>query len=381
MAHSETWAKRLLRELPPDPRVVLQRARTYGDATFLRLFLEDVDDRIFNNKQSALRWAQIAPSLASAVAVPNNPEGQQEHRERLIRSLITLGSAYRACRQYDRAKNVYDEALRLVSKGPTSVAIQADVHQRFSVLQASLGRNEQALVSATRAVELLADVDGSESRATALTIKGVVLRRCKRYVESGDCWAEALTLAANPDRGSPAVKRLHYAICGNLEDNIVGLPDISPSELQLLFRSIRYGRTLVKGGRRSPPRYRLLWVEGQLWAKVGSDARAEKALEISLEGFRARLMPTEIALVTLALGAVLHRHGEWAKLERLASDSFRLLRVMETNTRANAFFSRWFDAIRTRSLTPEQTMFLRREIQVAKLPCIESPGVGDRDAG
>ncbi len=363
MAHKEEWARRLWRELPADPSVVLSRIGTYADATFMRFFLQDLDNQIYNDPQKALKWAKIAPTLALAVPKTAGLKGCQEHHSRLVLAWVVLGSAYRAASEHTNSDRTYEHALRLIESESIPSLVQVDYYRRLSTLRACQKKHDEALALADVAVELLRTVDDNKARARALIARGYALATVERFSEAGDCFGEALTMAGNPDKGSAADQRLHRSICHNLAQSINDQAHVNSADFNLFFAYLRKARAEVKGGRRSVARYRLLWVEGLLWAKIGTHSRAEKAFKVALEGFQALRLPFEIALVSLDLGAIYHHNGEWSKLEILATATYRLFRLLAADTESIAALSLWMDAARMRTLTDDLTIRTRQTIE------------------
>lgn len=359
MPHSEGWAKRLLRELR-DPDTVLSRARTYADAVFLQLFFAWLDERIYRDPRSALKWARIAPDLARLTPEDAGPEGRQAHRSRQVKAWIILASAYRAVSEHGAADRSYAEALKLISSGTVSPPIKADTRRRLSYLRACQGRNEEALELATEAVESLRDLDNGRALARALIAQGYALFGLRRFGEALVCFCDALVAAGKPDKRAAEDLRLHSSICHNLA---VTVSVARPSDQSLALTYIRQARELVKGGRRFVPRYRLLWVEGLVWSALGYHARAETVYRIAREGFEALRMPFEIALVSLDLGAVYAEHQEWDKLIPLAAEIFKRFRILAADTKAIAALSLWADAVKAQKLTDEITTSARQKIE------------------
>ncbi len=360
MSHSEERARRLLRELS-DPDTVLSRARPSADPVFFRFFMPWLDERIYRDPQAALKWAKIAPDLALLVPEDDGPEGRREHRGRLVKAWAILGSAYRAAGQPREAEEPYSQALKLISSESVSPLIRADIGRRLSYLRACQGRHDEALKLARQAVDSLRqDLDKGRALARALIAKGYALTEYRRFDEALVCFGDALMAAGKPDKRSPDDLRLHSSICHNLA---LAISLAHPSKQLVALSYIRKARELVKGGRRFVPRYRLLWVEGLVWARLGYHARAETAFKIAREGFDALKMPFEIALVSLDLGAIYAEHSEWDKLIPLAEETFKRFRVLAADTEAIAALSLWADAVKARKLTDEVTTRARQKIE------------------
>ncbi len=362
MAHSEEWAKRLLRELPKKDPEVLLRSRSYADPTFLPLFLDYLDDLIFRDPRQGLKWARDVPRLALKVPAAEGPEGRQEHRERVVRAWAILGGALRACGDPDSAETAYWDAFKLIDSGTVSELVGADTIRRFSYLRACQGRAKEALELASGAVEKLREIGAPEKiLARALISRGyVLLFELGQVSDAMEAFGEALSLAGD-SQGSPADKRLHGSACHNLAFAIVA-KSASMRDQSRAMAYIQRAHEMVKGQRRSVGRYRLLWCEGLVWSRTGGHARGEKAFRVALEGFEALKLPWEIALVSLDLGALLQLFGEWAELEELAEKTYKRFRLLSADSGAIAALSQWLDAVRAQSLDEEQVDKTRRII-------------------
>ena len=341
MAHSEGWARRLIRELPKKEPDELLRSRSYADPAFLTLFFEWLDDLIYHYPKEGLRWARFAPELARKTRAGSG--SRQVDRERLVKGFVMLGSAFRACGDHDASDEAYRQASEIGSE-PVSDLLQAEVDHRVSYLRACQDRDAEALELASGAVDTLRGiVDESLLKlGQALISKGYVLAyKLRRHSEAIDAFGEVLALAG--DTKSPADLRLHGAACHNLALAISESSTVTDQSKALTY--LRQARKLVKGQKRSVARYRLLWVEGLIWSKTGSHARAEKLFRMALEGFETLKLPWEVALTGLDLAALLHLCGDWTALEKIASQAYHFFELLAADTKAIAALSLWNDAV------------------------------------
>ena len=355
MPHSSRWAKRLIWELPNgDPGALLTRA-AYADPVFCDLLHDHLDGVIFHNPREGLRWALVAPDHALLIPEESSPEGRQAHRERLVKAWAILGGAYRAAGDLIAAEEPYRQALALIDSESISELFKADIHRRLAYFRACQGRKDEALELSAGALATLRTVgQGSRELIEALVCRGYVLSDVCRYSEAIASHGEALK-RTNP-KDSPAAERLHLAAVHNLA-YAVSMSREHPDKTAAL-EYIRRAKQLLRGQVRSVGRYRLLWVEGILWAAVGLDRRAEQAFRIALEGFQALDLPWEIALVGLDLGALLF--GEWSELAELAGETFARFEILSAEseageTEALAALAQWLAAIKAEKLTDEIT--------------------------
>ena len=219
MPHSLSWAKKLLRRLRDDPQILLTNP-SFADPTFLELFHDWLDERIFQDPQAGLRWARVAPELALKVPEQPGPEGRQVHLENLVTAWTRFGGAYRACGQFDAAEEPYRKARQLASSALVSDLVRTDTERRLSTVWAFQGRFDEALQLAAGAVEKFRRIDGAPL-SDALIAMGYVLVNGRRHfrdrdavAEAIDAFGEALNLAG--DLKTPAGNRVHTVACNNL---------------------------------------------------------------------------------------------------------------------------------------------------------------------
>ena len=359
MAHSMHWAKRLLRELPEDPASVLRRSRTYADATFLPLFFNHLAGLIFDDPQGALKWASIAPALAQEVPRGGGTEARREHRDRLVKAWALAADGQRACGHHEESDRAFAEALALMDSGAVSPAVRSEISLCRAYLRACQKRLEEALELSVQAEREVRAETEKEAHTLAKACRGYVLNELRRFPEAIEVLGEILS-SIDP-RESPTFERLHLAAMTNLAYAITS--SSRRADQTAALRYVRRARELVKGGRRFVPRYRLLWVEGLVWAALGYHARAETALKIAHEGFETLRMPYETALLSLDLGALYAVHEEWDKLAPLAVKTFQQFHVLAADTQAIAALSLWADAVKARRLTDEITSAARSQIE------------------
>ncbi len=347
--HSLDWARRLLRKLPTDPESLLKR-QSYANPTFLPLFFEWLDDRIYHDPQAGLRWAKVAPDLALKTPAEPGPEGRQANRSRLVQAWGILGGAYRACGDHDAGDTAYSEALKIIASEAIPELVRADTDYRLSYLRACQGRAEEALELASGAVDTLrqADTVPPVQLGQGLIAKGYVLAsELARYSQAVDAFGEALTLSGN-GKESAAAERLHATACNNLAWALSDSGSLADQRTVLLY--IRQAHRLLIGQVRSPARYRLFWLEAKVWDRLGSHAKAERLFHRALEGFEALQLPWEVALVGLDLAALLHLCGEFAELEKIARSTYQQFRLLSGADRQTlAALSLWVDAVKRRS--------------------------------
>ncbi len=342
--------RELLRELPEEPKGLLSR-RSYADLTFLGLFLDWLDERIYQDPQAGLKWAKVAPDLA--LKIPEE-DGPRQHREGLVMAWTILGGAFRACSDYNAAEEPYRKARRFATSVLVSDLVRTDMERRLSTLRACQGRSDDALELATAAVAKFRKIDGAPL-GDALIAMGFVLWDGRQHFSDRDATAEAIeafgeALALAGDAKTPASKRVHTTACKNLAMAICD----SGSGVYSAREALEYiweARKLLTQDR-CAARYRLDWVEALIWNRIGCHAKAEKLYRKALEGFEALTMPWELALVGLDLAALLHLCGELYELETIARETYQRFRGLSgADVQTIAALSLWVDAVKARSWT------------------------------
>ncbi len=357
MAHSKTWARTLLRDLPDDPEALLVPgrpavSRTYADPTFLPLFFDWLDERIFHDPQEGLRWAKVAPRL---VLMAPKSGRRQAYRDNLVKVYAILGGAYRATSQHDDAEKEYRTALRIVDSETISPAVQADLLQRFSSLRICQGEYEEALGLLD---ELLERYDKEPFHASrggrALVRRGYALEKLQRFSEAVDCFGEVLR-KVNP-KESAAAERTHHAATHNLAATIQSLDQDSSKTAWEALAYVCRAKKIIK--RPGLPLHSLQWVEGLIWRKLWTcDARTglslvnetENALQRARIGFLALRAPWEIALVGLDLAMFYRSLGRWEKLFKLALETLERFRILSGDTQTVAALGLLLEAARAKN--------------------------------
>ena len=374
MSQSKARAKRLLSALPRHgPEALLDR-RCYQRPAFLNLYLDYLDEMIFRDPQAALKWAEAAPKLAVLVPEAGGPEGRKSHREALVKAYAILGGAYRAAGRPDEAESPFRVALKLAASEAISPPVLADVLQRLGYLRSCQNRQEEALelIDQSLAIYRQTGTDpGDIGQLRALVRRGYVLAELRSFPEAVTCFGDVLR-RINP-KESEAASRTHKAATHNLAYTLSQSP--RPGDAAAALPYLRQAREQIKSLPRCSQRYRLSWVEGLVWVKVGAHARAEKAFRFALKGFRVMALPWEIALVALDLCALLHFFGEWEELADLALETFQRFRELSGHSETVAALSLILDAIRARKGIEAAITAARRVVEArigSQRPALET---------
>ncbi len=352
MAQSESWARRLLREMP-SPQELLRRRR-YWTPTFTRLYLDHVHEVCFRDPRAGLRLAKVAPKLVLLVPEAGDAEGRREHRERLVRAHALLATAYRATGQHAAADSEYGRAQRLADSEALSPVARADLDIRISVLRARKDRFSEALDLVDAAETAYRQAGDRRRLAKAHSTRGYILNESRRFFAAIPWHGQSLTLALEIQRTNPAdpadvaaLARVVEAARVNMAWAVTNAPEIrgfAAIALDCITRAYRE----LRGRRNSLTRHLLQWTEGKIFARIDRPDRAETRFNVARRGFVRLEVPWELALVSLDLAA-LYRAGErWEELEDLAADTFRHFRELAADHEAIAALSLWVDAVQAR---------------------------------
>ena len=354
-SHSESPAQADLGfELPADLNALLEEPR-YRDETFLRLYLDHCDEVLFRDPQKGLKLAEIAPRLAEKLRESSRRSSQFSRRELRVRSYAVHGGALRACGRLEEADEVYQIALRVCGNGDVSVQEEANLHQRLAVLRTTQRRFDEAFKVCQGAIETHRAFGHDGYLGEALVILGVAYIGASHFEEAVPCLGEALQLTRNK------TSRTYHAAIHNLALALTGTED--RTALKSALRYIREAKRRLRDHRRSLPKHKLTWIEGELHVKISLDRHAERLFWRARQGFLELGAPYELALVGLDLSQLLKREERWSELEDLAAETFGRFRLLSADTESIAALSLWMDAVRAKKLDDEVVADVREKLE------------------
>ncbi len=356
MAHSESWAWRLLKEMK-SPRDLL-RHRRYRTSIFLRIYLDHVEEVRFRDTRDGLRLAKVAPQLARLVPEAAGSEGRREYRENLVRAHVALASAYQLAGFDVAAETEYERAIEIADSEAISPIARADLNLRLATRgrrgnQAWQERYSRALDLVDAAEVTYRTADDRRRLAEAQAVRGYVLNEAKYFTAAIPCHGKALTLALSMERARPddpvdvaALARVVEAARANMAYAISQAPGAGFAATALGY--ISSAQHELRGRRDSLTRHLLQWTEGKVYMRLERPDRAEKRFKVARRGFVRLEAPWETAHVSLDLAA-LYRAGErWQELHDLAADTFRRFRELCGDFEAIAALGLWVDAVKAR---------------------------------
>ncbi len=354
MPHSEKHAKRLLRELRPrlpEAAELVLELPCYWDPGFCDLLLDFCDEVIFSDPQAGLKIARVCLRLAEAVLEEPSPEGRLEHRERIVRAYMVLGSAHRAVSRYAKAENAYRAAAQRCRS--VSASCRAELDQRVAYLRVCQGHLPEALRLIRSAQDRFEAADNEAGAGTASVIHGAILIRAGMFAEAASVLSKALANHRLDERSE-------YSATHNLAYAVTEAGD--PACLQQAGGHLRRARQLL-GRRRSVQKCRLYWVEAMVFIRLGKMDQAEQRYRKARAGLIHFGVPYSIALVSLDLSALLRFAKRWPELEELAADTFSRFRELGEDEEAVAALKLWLDATEARTLTEELITEVKDTVQ------------------
>ncbi len=366
MALSESHVRELLRELPTEIALILDDPR-YWDTTFLRLYLDRCDGILFDDPKTGLEPAMIGPDLAHLIPQKCAHEWhhtgaaeKQLHLELIVRSYALLGGAYRALTRLEDADLAYRSACRYASSGPISRAARADLYKRLAKLRVAQKRPDDAVRLIDEAIEDCQNGD-QVHLADAFTIKGYILGENRQHAAAIPFFARALTMVRPKRNVSSLASRTFHCAIHNLANALA--QGLRVEDLVAAIPYLRQARRLLSNQANSVSRYKLLWVEARVLARLGSTRLAERRLIQAHKQLQRVGAAFEAALVGLELSLLYLRDGEWAKLEELAQATFLRFSELSGDAEAIAALRLWMEGAKRRSVSRESLQRLRDKIE------------------
>ncbi len=366
MALSESHVREMLRHLPTEIALILDEPR-YWDTTFLRLYLDCCDSILFDDPKTGLEFALIAPDLAHLI--PQKCPYEWHHTgapekqlllELIVRSYAFLGGAYRTVARLDDADRAYRSACRYAASGPIGRAARADLNIRLAKLRVAQKRPDDALRLIDDAIEACQNGD-KVHLAEAITTKGYVLGEDGQHAAAIPFFARALTMVRPKRKASSLASRTFHCAIHNLANALA--QGLRVEDLVAAIPYLRQARRLLSDQANSVSRYKLLWVEARVLARLGSTRLAERRLIQAHKQLLRVGAAFEAALVALELSLLHLRDGEWAKLEELARATFLRFRELSSDTEAIAALRLWVEGAKKRSASRESLQSLRDKIE------------------
>ena len=338
---SDRHIKRLARELnlPDEADLVTQREK-YWSATFCWLYFDRCDVLTFDDPHAGLRAAEAAPELVSLT----------ERFGRLgepvapltVRAFSVVGSAFRACGNLEEADAFYGKAFTLTKTPGFPKTELANLLFRVAVLRGVQGKTDTALGLANASVKIYERADESvrmRHLGEALNVRGWIFSTKGNYARAMQDYSAVLTCTDPKTLPRVTLCAEHNLACDLVEHTI------DPQSLSVIERHLSQARRLLTSRRRSLPKLRVLWLQGMIFMRFGSERRGERAYRDARNGFIEMEAPFEMALVSLAIGEYLLKTREYDKLRELALDTVERFDAMCTDRKAHNALLIWKESV------------------------------------
>ncbi len=365
--HSEPYAKRLLRELPDDLTVLLERGK-YWDTTFLGFYLDHCDAVLFDRPLDGLELAAYGPELAHLIPQrrpwdwENNTAEtvKRRHRELTVRSYAVLGGAHRATGRIDKGTPIYQIAWSHSQRQALTPAAKTDFNNRLAKFRVAQKRMDEAMSLIDEAIKSCPEED-EVALAETLTTKGYILGQIGRHRDAVPYFSQALTLVRPDGKSSSLAGRTFHSAIHNLAAALPRGPSIDDFETAVDY--LRLGQRRLSNMRDSVNRYKLFWAEARILAKLGCSRTAARRLVKAYKGLFRLGALRESALVTLELGLLYHQAKLWSKLTEVAREAVDRFRELGQDTEELAAMRLLLEGAKEQSLSYEVLRRTRDRIE------------------
>lgn len=318
-------AQALLDELslPKDTTVILAHPK-FWNAAFCRLYLERCDALRFEDPEVGRQVAEIAPQLASRV--PRHQVGGESGWCSLqIDALGVAGSAFRTVGEVDLAEQTFHVATVLFTDDADDMAC-ARLMRRTAYLRAAQDRFAEAIELTEESIEVYRLHGESIFLGCALVDQAVVFIRAKKFELAARDLLESLDILEDDQNSS-----YYYSAVHNLAYALLKTEGVDPLEaIAWLSRARELNTEPVT----SVSRAKLLWLEGEAWAKMGRYPEAEAAFGEACRQLWERGAPLDAGLAAVELAEIYLMQGRTDDVRRLAGELFPLFRVIQNDLEA-----------------------------------------------
>ncbi len=343
--HSLEYSRRLVARISSmrNPLDLLDK-QSYWDPGFLALYLDELDEMLFQDPVAALSWAEVAIPLSLLQVEPDS----ETARANKVRAYSVIGTALRRNHRLEEARNCYEVAARLHRSLGTSSLVWGDLLLRLAALRIDFHDHRRAQAELEEATRIFEGV-GSPKLGEVLVLRGFSFAKTDRYKLAIDSFGRAL-VTVKPSATSPAAQRIHHSAVHNLAF-VVAQRGWKQGDLQLALRLTREARRFLRDTRPSISRYSLIWLEGVIRAQQSYHPLARNLFLRARKGFIRLELPYEVALVSLDLGELYLFLQEWPRLKRLAGDTFIIFRSLGAHEEGLAALQLWKSATESETLT------------------------------
>lgn len=284
----------------------------------INILLEGSRARRYDNPRDMVHLAELARAAAEAL----DPEEYGAVRIADLRARVwtELGNAYRVAEALYLADRALFRAIGCYDEGSKDLRILAQIADRTASLLWHQRRFEDAFALLDRIAQFYRSRGEGNLAARALIKRGLIAENSGDPEEAVRLLLEALTLLDSRADSGLRLAGVHNLLMCATE---VGL-------FPLVRRLLGMVRPLYGSNGNRLNLLRLRWVEGRVFAGLGSPEEAEAAFREVREGFLEAGLLFPASMVSLDLARLWLNRNRIAEIKGLAEElieSFRMLRV------------------------------------------------------
>lgn len=322
-AHAEHQALvARLEALPASER----EERVRNDAAFASTdlsaaFVERSHQARWRDAEEMLANARLAVAAAEAAAVRAGAGGREQNAQLndcLARAWSQLGTAHRVRSEPLKAEDAFAVACHHLEEGSGDHVLRARLYRQLASLRRLRRQFQEAFELLQRAAAIYRDLGDRVEEAATLITQSII------QIAAGDPEGAVLSLRPCLEVLDPAVHPdLTQAATINLVRCYIDLGQ--PEQADELWRD---GAPLFAASDDALALLRWRWARGMIDRELGALAAAEESLQAVREGFLARGLAMESAVVSLDLATVHLGLGDVAAAARLVSDALPIFQSL-----------------------------------------------------
>ena len=348
----------------PETSELLTNRKFWREEIFWQ-FAERCDEMIFENPQRGLEEARNALRLAELCAATSDCPGRLH-----VAAYSLIGSAHRACAQYDQAEVSYAQATE---HGRDLAPLDlVDLKRRMAILRRDLNDYQGALELVNEAIRTYrndGDVTETHFLGKCYQARGVIfLQRAWRLnrghaLSTRDLHQALVDLTKALYHLDPGDQpdRHYFAAVHNL--SIVLLDCHDPAALGLALKHLTKAQKSLYYTRHHLAKYKLKWLKGLLENRFGSTRRGERLLLQARDGMRVLGAIYELAMISIDTTSLYLAEGQPAAVIRqMALETYAYFREVSCDEEALAALALWREAAEKEKLTDEIIKTVRQTI-------------------
>ena len=340
------WVEEL-RSLPLEDRLgkIGRARRRFRGLPFVRAVLTESRACLPDDAAGSLGWALTAQASLERgegdIALWALTVALQANARRVLNDRVEAG------RLFQRSRTL----LSMTHGAPP------EIRGEISSLEASLAIDQHRSFDAQR---LLADAAMNFSFVSDISaMSKVMMKLAFVYRYQGEHGEALACLELAQERIDPAAEPKLYLLSQlNRADNLFELGELATAQRVLAGEQRRLEEVGDPG-----TVIRVTWLQGRIASALGQDEFAEKALRAVRDAFAYRGVGFDVAMVSLDLAEIYHRHGRYSELRSLAVEMVALFKAQDVHREAYAALALFQDAAAREALTMDNVVRLRKFFQ------------------